>query len=107
MTLTNNPNGETCQALKNAVVRTHCDLPFGTTNVLQSANSVTLSAGLAGPQGENNVSFISFSNLLSASFTHSEVNPPCGEVPKPSTWAMLGSGLIAVVARGRRKNGRK
>jgi hypothetical protein len=80
MTLTNNPNGETCQALKNAT-QDICDLPFGTTNALQGANSVTLSAGPAGSQGENNVSFISFSNLLSASFTHSEVNPPCGDRP--------------------------
>lgn len=63
-----------------------------------------------GPNGENNIGIGSFRNLLSASFTPAGIEPPPsggGDVPEPSTWAMLGSGLIAKAIGARRKNRRK
>jgi len=110
MTLLNDPLGETCVALVNSVNQTQdeCLLPPGTTNALVVGNSLSMTAPPAGPNGQNNLGIQSLNNLLSASFVPDEVdtNPPGGAVPEPSTWAMLGSGLAALVLRSRRKNQR-
>lgn len=109
MTLVNDPVGETCVAIVNSANQTQdeCLLPPGTTNALLVGNSFSMTAPPAGPSGQNNLGILSLHNLLSASFVPEEVNPPNGgEVPEPSTWAMLGSGLAAVALRARRKNGR-
>ncbi|MEP7362900.1 MAG: PEP-CTERM sorting domain-containing protein [Acidobacteriota bacterium] len=104
MILTNPPDGVSCIAIRNlaSVTQGICNtLPLNTTNALTIGDLGTLN----GQSG--NVSFGSFTNLLSASFTPADVvDPPTGEVPEPSTWAMLGTGLAAVVIRGRKRRGR-
>ncbi|MBI2687652.1 MAG: PEP-CTERM sorting domain-containing protein [Acidobacteria bacterium] len=101
MLLLNPPNATSCQAFINSASTTQgvCNaLPPGTTNVLTVGDIVTLSAGNG--TGTNNVGVLSFSNLLSATFSAA---PAGGDVPEPSTWVTLGIGLagIATIKAGR------
>lgn len=85
MIVTNPPNGESCQATTNDA-QDSCALPLNTTNSLTTGNILVVSGN------GGNASIGSFRNLYNAQFTPDRV----AEAPEPSSFALLGLGLVAL-----------
>ena len=84
------PSAPTCQA-NTVTTQANCTLPPGTTTTLTNIGDIVSLSGNTG-----NVSIGTFSNEFNASFT------PTSGVPEPSSFALLGTGLLALLRLRRR-----